>query len=379
MRYLYLLIFIFFSQFVLGQFSLKLVVTQVATKEQDDIYVAGNFNNWNPADPAFKLKPFGGTRKGIVIKNLSPGNYAFKLTRGSWDKVETTADGRDINDRMADVTTDITQEITVAGWKDDYPDKPKPFTASPNVRILDNEFFIPQLNRKRRVWIYLPKNYATSGKTYPVIYMQDGQNLFNEQTAFNGEWGVDECLDSVQRITQKECIVVGIDNGGDKRLQEYTPYNFSFNNTTITAEGEAYVQFIINTLKPFIDSKYRTKKTAEFTTIAGSSMGALISYYAILKYPQIFGNAGIFSPSFFVSEQVYKDAEAFNSKNNVRLYLYAGGKESASLVSEVKRVASILAAKDANYQITTSIDPNGEHKEKYWRTEFARFYSWLYK
>lgn len=370
---------LFMSIVANAQFNLRLVVTTAATKQNDDIYVSGNFNNWNPGDDKYKLKPFAGGRKSIVIKDLPAGTYAFKFTRGNFEKVECTADGRNIPDRVIEVTTDASQECAVAGWKDDYPDHPKPYTASPQVKLLDTAFVIPQLNRKRRIWVYLPKGYASVGRACPVLYMQDGQNLFNEQTAAFGEWGVDESLDSLQKATGKECIIVGIDHGGDKRLSEYSPYDFTVNKAAITAEGKQYIDFIIQTLKPYIDSKYRTKKSAEFTSIAGSSMGGLISFYAITQHPEVFGAAGIFSPSFSVSPMVYGDGEKFATKVNARFYLYAGGKESATEVIDVKKMAAILSKKDDNHQVTTSIDPNGEHNEKYWRREFVNFYNWLTK
>ncbi len=360
-----------------AQFSLRLVVTEAATKKNDEIYVSGNFNNWNPADEKYKLKPFAGGRKSIVIKDLPAGTYAFKFTRGSFDKVETTADGRNLPDRVIEITGDASQDFIVAGWKDDYPDKPKPFTASPQVKILDTAFKIPQLNTTRRVWIYLPKGYASVGRAYPVLYMQDGQNLFNEQTAAFGEWGVDECLDSIQKATGKECIVVGIDNGGDKRLSEYSPYDFTYNKTTVSAHGKEYVDFIVETLKPFIDSKYRTKKSAEFTFVAGSSMGGLISFYAITQHPDVFGSAGIFSPSFSVVPAVFADADKFFTKANSKFFFYAGGKESTTMVGDVKRMAQLLTKKNDNYRVTTSVDPNGEHNEQSWRKEFPSFYKWL--
>ncbi len=377
MKKIFLLSLLLLSINVWSQYSVRLVVTTAATKQNDDVYVAGNFNSWNPADEKFKLKPFAGGRKSIVIKDLPAGTYAFKFTRGSFDKVECTADGRNIEDRVIEVNGDISKDFTIAGWKDDYPDKPKLFTASPNVRIIDTAFNMPQLNRKRRIWIYLPKGYANVGRAYPVLYMQDGQNLFNEQTAAFGEWGVDECLDSIQKVTGKECIVVGIDHGSDKRISEYTPYNFVYNKTNVLAEGKEYLEFIVQTLKPFIDSKYRTKKGVEFTSIAGSSLGGLISYYALIKYPTVFGSAGIFSPSFWLSNQCFTDAETFVTNTNPRFYFYAGGKESATLVTEVKKMATTLSGKNKNYQITTSIAPLGEHNEKYWRIEFPAFYKWL--
>lgn len=356
-----------------AQFSVRLVVTDVATRKQDDIYVAGNFNNWNPKDESYKLKPFAGNRKTLVIKNLAAGTYAFKFSRGASDRLETTADGRDISDRILEVNEDVSQEFTIAGWKDDYPEVPKKYTASPQVRIMDTAFQIPQLNRKRRIWVYLPKGYATSSRIYPVLYMQDGQNLFNEQTAAFGEWGVDECLDTLQQKTGKECIVVGIDHGGENRLREYNPYDHpQFGK----GEGEAYAEFLAQTLKPYIDTKYRTRKGPENTFIAGSSMGALISLYAMIRYPSVFGAAGIFSPSFSQAPVIYADAEKFTIPAQPRFYLYAGGKESPTLATDLQKMSDILQQKQ-RFVIRKVISPLGQHSETYWRQEFAAFYQWL--
>lgn len=140
-----------------AQFSVRLIVNTVATKANDDIYVAGNFNNWNPKDENYKLKPFGGSRKSIVLKNMAPGTYAFKFTRGGFDKVETLSDGRDISDRVLEVNNDISLEFDIPGWKDEYPDKPKRYSASPQVRVLDTAFNMPQLNRKEKSGYICPK------------------------------------------------------------------------------------------------------------------------------------------------------------------------------------------------------------------------------
>ena len=379
MKKIFIFLFICIHVFAHAQYNIRIVVNNIATKPNDDIYVSGNFNNWNPKDENYKLKPFGGSRKGVVVKDLASGTYAFKFTRGDFSKVECTADGRDIADRVIEVTTYVVQECTIEGWKDDYPVKPKQYSASPQVKIMDTAFKIPQLNRTRRIWVYLPKGYATSSKTYPVLYMQDGQNLFNEQTAFAGEWGVDECLDSLQKQTGKECIIVGIDNGGVKRISEYAPYDFTNNNQLIHAEGKQYVEFIVNTLKPYIDAKYRTQKNAEHTFIAGSSMGALISMYAEMQYPQVFGGAGIFSPSFWVNPQLYDDAQKFSTSSMHKFYFYCGGKEGTATINmcnDVNKMADIIEKK-TNYSVRRVNNPLGEHKEKYWRQEFAEFYLWL--
>jgi predicted alpha/beta superfamily hydrolase len=151
------------------------------------------------------------------------------------------------------------------------------------VKIIGSNFFIPQLNRYRRIWIYLPVSYATSGKKYPVLYMHDGQNVFDDSTSFSGEWGVDETLDTLE-IKTKEVIVVAIDNGGDKRMNEYSPYDM---DRFGKGEGDLYVDFLVNTLMPYINRNYRTKKYGRNTFVAGSSMGGLISFLRYIAISKI--------------------------------------------------------------------------------------------
>lgn len=372
MRTILLFLVLMVSGNLVAQFSARFVVTSIATRGNEDIYLTGTFNNWKPQDPQYKLKPFSGGRKSIVLINLAAGTYAFKFSRGE-NKIESTADGRDIPDRILEVNGDVSNEYTIAGFKDDYPEKPKPYTASPQVRIMDTAFAMPQLNKKRRIWVYLPKNYQTTGKNYPVLYMHDGQNLFNEKTAYAGEWGIDECLDSLQEKLQKECIIVGIDNGLDKRINEYNPYDhFQYGKGL----GNEYVDFLALTLKPYIDSKYRTRKGRDYTYLAGSSMGGLISWYAQLKHPTVFGGAGVFSPSFWISPQIAVDAEKWDEMEMLRYYFYTGGKEDATSVTDMQKIAAILQKKKQS-QIRTVVNPIGQHSEKYWRQEFPAFYIWM--
>jgi len=357
-----------------AQYSLRLIVTGVATRQLDDIYAAGSFNNWNPHNDTFKLKPFGRNRKAIVLKDVPAGSYQFKFTRGAWNNVETNPKGIDIANRQVQLNSDTTLNITVEGWKDDFPDKPKPNTATLQVQIIDTAFFIPQLNRYRRIWVYLPKSYnQLKSKSYPVLYMHDGQNLFNEQTAPFGEWGIDECLDTLQQQTGKECIVVGIDNS-DKRMTEYNPYDHQQYGK---GEGAQYAEFLAKTLKPFIDQKYRTIKDAKHTFIAGSSMGGLISLYTQIKYPTVFGTSGIFSPAFWLAPQLIDDINKTNLDNSfLRFYFYAGGKESNTMVSDMDKVINTINTKH-RYETLRLVYPLGTHDEKTWRKEFDGFYKWL--
>ncbi len=368
-----LLSFLLFTFHSFAQYTLRLVVTDEATRKLDDIYLAGNFNDWKPRAFDYKLKPLG-TRREITLRNLAAGHYKFKFTRGNWDKVETTAKGEDIADREIDLQNDTSINISIAGWKDDYPVKPRSNTASAQVHIIDTAFFMPQLNRYRRIWIYLPKDYAQNNKKYySVLYMQDGQNLFNEQTAPFGEWGVDECLDTLEQPAGKECIVIGIDNGLDKRNNEYDPYD---NDKFGKGEGKQYVDFLAHTLKPFIDSNYRTIKDKNHTFIAGSSMGGLISLYAVMQYPKIFGSGGIFSPALWIAPQIDDDMTKTALNDKPRFSFYAGGKESETMVSDMQKVESIITAKNC-CTVIEYISPTAEHNETYWRKYFPAFYKWL--
>ncbi|GEO08828.1 alpha/beta hydrolase-fold protein [Segetibacter aerophilus] len=373
-HFLVALLFFIVGKESYSQYTVRLVVNEVGAKKLDDIYVTGNFNNWNPRDEKYKLKPFGLSRRAIILKDVAPGKYEFKFTRGGFDKVETTAKGEDVPNHEIIVKEDVAQDFNVPGWKDDYPDKPKPNTATAQVKVLDTAFVIPQLDRKRRIWVYLPKSYATGTKKYPVIYMHDGQNLFNEQTAPFGEWGIDEALDTLTRRTGKEAIIIGVDNGGDKRMTEYNPYDFKNYGK---GEGSKYVDFLALTLKPFIDKKFRTLKDSTHTFVAGSSMGGLISLYAVIKYPEVFGGAGIFSPAFWTAPAIYDEvAKADLGRAIKRFYFYAGGKESEAMVPDMDKMIATIEKK-GNYETRRLMNPLGKHNEATWRKEFVDFYQFI--
>ena len=346
------------------------------------LFVAGSFNGWNPQNKSFQFQK---NEKGYFLElSLNAGSYEYKITRGGWDKVECTKDGRDVGNRTLKVETEPTIEVAVEGWKDLFASssQPKKSTANKNVRIIDTAFFIPQLNRPRRVWIYLPPSYNSSTKKYPVMYMHDGQNVFDDLTSFSGEWGVDEAMDTLGLKT-KECIVVGIDNGGNKRLNEYCPYDFDLkgiaaNNVSGKGEGALYVDFLAKTLKPFIDKKYRTLKDSKNTFTAGSSMGGLISMYAVLKYPKVFGGAGVFSPAFWVGPKIFDDIKAKGKKVNAKIYFYAGDEEGETMVPMTLQAFNEMH-KVSKSKMCEVIRAGGKHNEQRWRIEFPLFYDWIMK
>jgi predicted alpha/beta superfamily hydrolase len=245
-------------------------------------------------------------------------------------------------------------------------------TASKNVSTFTID--APQLGTTKKIWMYLPKDYQTSGKKYPVIYMHDGQNLFDKKTSAYGEWAVDETLDSLKA----KVIVVGIEHGNDKRIDELTPYP---NQKYGGGKADSYLDFIVNTLKPHIDKNYRTKSDAKHTTIFGSSLGGLVSFYAILKYPKVFGKAGVFSPSFWFTNDIYELMEKA-PKTKAKIYLLAGDKEGDEkdhVVDDVRKMEKLLDAnRCACLKLNkTVIVKGGKHNEKLWRESFAKAYLWL--
>ena len=206
--------------------------------------------------------------------------------------------------------------VSVAAWRSGGPAAPRATTASRSVTLLSERFAIPQLGRARRVWLYLPPDYGWSTKRYPVLYMHDGHNVFDSATSFAGEWGVDETLDSLQAAGDWGAIVVAVDNGGMHRMDEYNPWRAS-DAKNGGGEGDAYVEFVAKTLKPYIDAHYRTRSDPQSTAVIGSSMGGLISLYATLKYPEVFGRAGVFSCACWIaSSQIVAYASRSNASDS---------------------------------------------------------------
>ena len=224
----------------------------------------------------------------------------------------------------------------------------------------------PQLKTDRKIWIYLPKNYRTTSKKYPVIYLQDAQNLFDAKTSFSGEWNVDETLDSINA----EVIVVGIEHGNDKRIEELTPYK---NEKYGGGKADVYLDFIINTVKPFTEKNYRVKTSSKYTAIGGSSLGGLFSLYALQKFPDIFQKGIVFSPALWINPEIYPLLEKSNLK--AKMYFLCGDKESEDMVSDMQKMIDILP-KTAT--VKSEIIKDGQHNEKLWREAFAKAYLWLY-
>ena len=367
-----------------AQLTIRVAQLPPATPAGATLHAAGNFNAWNPAAPGYELTRQTDGAYTLTLPDSVRGPIEYKLTLGSWDRVETAADGGDVPNRAANVPANgaITVEVTVAGWRDGKPRPPRAHTASRSVGIVSDSFSIPQLGRTRRVWVYLPPGYAASRARYPVIYMADGQNVFDDATGYEGEWGVDEALDSLVARGESGAIVVAVDHGDSHRLDEYDPWKAT-NPKYGGGEGEAYVRFLVETLKPYIDAHYRTRAERASTAIVGSSMGGLISLYAALTRPEVFGRAGVFSCACWIArDSVYALARRFRAPRGAapRLYFVVGGEETADdePVRDQEEIVRLLRA--SGYpadSIRALVREDGKHAEWFWRREFPAAYEWM--
>lgn len=348
------------------------------------LHLAGNANGWNPGDPRWKLQrqPDGSWTGRFP---LEPG-YAlqYKVTRGNWESVEKDAKGGEIPNRTLEARTDLRVRIRVEAWRDQTAAPAIPSTMTGDLRLVEG-FALPQLGTTRTLRILLPPGYGASDQRYPVLYMLDGQNLFDAATAFAGEWEVDESLARLwARGELPPMIVVGIDHGGPARLSEYSP----FRDARIpTPRGDATADFLAKTLKPWVDRTYRTKPEAQHTALAGSSLGGLISLYTTLRHPGVFGKVACFSGSFWVGERrMLKEAAAAKPDPALRLYLDIGDRESGApadsrqAVQDTRDVAAALQRRVLGPERMKVVVAEGaRHTESAWAERLPAALRWLFR
>ncbi len=246
------------------------------------------------------------------------------------------------------------------------------FTKKP--RYSSFEIDAPELSCKRKIWLYLPLDYEKSDKKYPVIYMHDGQNLFDEKTSYAGEWAIDKTLDSIKA----NVIVVGIENGGDKRIEELTPFK---NKKHGGGNADKYIDFLIKTLKPYLDKNYKTKTSAKNTCLFGSSLGGLVSFYGALKYPEIFGKVGSFSPSFWFNRKEIFEMMHQTKNFKTKIYFLCGDNEGdKDMLKDLNDMEYLVNSKRCHCRNLNKkiIVKNGQHNKKLWREGFKNAYLWLF-
>lgn len=317
------LLFILFILITYPLFAVELIVNVPAqTPGNDLIYFTGNIPgrcHWEPK--CIPLQKIGNHSYRVDITILKPGTE-FKITRGSWDSEATTSQGVVLPNFVVPTNTSRLV-INIANWKDKNI-----WGVKGHLRVFPN-FYSPQLNNTRALYIWVPSEYYSSTRSFPVIYMHDGQNLFDpKSSAFGNEWGVDEALESFFKNKGHSAIVIGIENTSN-RNDEYT----------YLKSGKQYADFIIETVKPFVDWNFRTLPAREFTYLMGSSMGALISFSILWNHSDVFSKAaGLSFPAFAHDNAIFTFLKKFpKAPTNVHFYLDHGSQGRDSGYSESAR------------------------------------------
>jgi predicted alpha/beta superfamily hydrolase len=236
----------------------------------------------------------------------------------------------------------------------------------------------PQLGGSREILVYLPPSLAAagpdeaaSGRRYPVIYFHDGQNVFDERTSYVGELRADETLEELAS-EGLEAIAVAVPNNGEARMDEYNPWRSSSpwwrGGRLSGGKGDAYLDFLVETVKPLIDASFPTSRRREDTGIAGSSMGGLISLYAVVARGDVFSLAGVMSPSLAWGD--YRILRLIEEQGipPARVHLDIGGREGPGTVASTRRLRDLLVAKGMlegrDLQYVEDVDAG--HDEEAW-------------
>ncbi len=229
----------------------------------------------------------------------------------------------------------------------------------------------------RDVIVYLPPSYAADpDKRYPVLYLHDGQNVFDAATSFAGEWGADETAEALAR-QGLEAILVAIPNGGKARNEEYSPWSTRpFPLPSRRTRVDAYLNFVAGTVKPAIDAAFRSRPERAATGIAGSSLGGLVSLYASFVRPDLFGFCAALSPALWPGRGAISSIVQERPAPGLRVYLDAGRHEAgARFVEQVRRMRNLLCSK--GYDVAYVEDADGAHNEESWRRRFPAVLAWF--
>jgi len=310
-----------------------------APDERGPLYFAGAFNRWQPDDPAWKLAREDANESSrwtltVAVETLTVAPIEFKLTRGSWDTVELSANLTDRPNRVL-LARDLVEEIalTVEAWADDRPDARERASGPPAVtghlEIFD--LASEHLGNTRKVRAWLPPGYdaeENAKRQYPVLYMHDGQNVFDATTSFMGaEWGADETATRLIEAGEiAPLIIVGIDHAGADRTSEYNPPFTSARG--VPHRGDRYLGFVTEGVMPAIERRYRVARGPRHTALGGSSFGGNITLYAALRHPDRFGAILVESPVAWVFNAELMERCAKHEAWPRRVWVAIGTKES---------------------------------------------------
>lgn len=350
-------------------------------------YLASDRDRWQADGQFIGNIPAKNGRISYVLQDVEEGELEFKFTRGDWTTLNCGKDGKLLEPYRVQVTGDMEVEVHIDGWRDEFPKS----TASPQVQMMADDFYFPNLDTHRRIWVYLPPDYMVSDRRYPVLYMHDGQHLFDEATAVGRAGPVEWMVDKTINLAEQKAIVIGIEHPAEVAEREREFLLHPLRNTT-EPMGTDYLRDIVETLKPYVDGHYRTLADKRHTAMIGSSLGGLLTLYAGALYSDVFGILGVFSPSIWTGKEELSDFFSGKLQENPNLlcgqcyYFYAGGKEKrrSAAATDMDMRSDMLEFIDRHKKamcakILIDIDGEGKHGALYWQKAFQRFYNWWQK
>ncbi len=375
-KYLLIISLIIFNQLLYTQTKVEFIVTALGLTDTENVFVTGNqtaLGDWNPGLISLDKINDSTWNKTFIF----PVNSAleFKFTKGSWGKEALDQDGKIPKNIILNVVKDTNITYRITNWSDTRP--------KVSGKITGNVKYHPSFKGKNilphDIVVWLPPSYdSIPNKKYPVLYMHDGQNIFDPSTSsFGVDWQIDETADSLIKTKSiEEIIVIGIYNTYKRRV-EYTH----------TDTGYAYMKFIVNELKPFIDCTYHTLPDRENTAVGGSSLGGLISFMMLWEYSDIFSKAACLSPAFKIESTynldfVYPVKNYAGPKKDIKIYVYNGG---VGLEEELQPgIDEMLAAlKDKGYELDKDMlwikDNSAEHNEAAWAKRVYQFLEFFFR
>lgn len=353
------------------------------TPQYDVLFVSGNcpeLGNWNPGLVSLAKKD-GAYVLDVEVK--AGAALEYKYTRGTWDTVEKGADFSELENRRFTPPGPGVLTDTIQKWADKKPYLPEKASVTGAVKY-HRDFRSRTLGNARTLAVWLPPSYERAGaRRYPVIYMHDGQNLFDKATAFIGEeWGADEAAAALaSQDPALEAIIVGVYNTGE-RSAEYTPHRDAARGG---GKGRDYARFLVKEVKPFIDSAYRTLPDRRHTSVAGSSLGGLISLYLLLEYPGVFSGAGVLSPSLYWADRALPGLAAKKAAaGKMRIWLSMGteegeGAEKTVALEDARKLRGLLLGKGfaENKDLVYVEDQGARHSERYWARQVPALFRFL--
>jgi predicted alpha/beta superfamily hydrolase len=257
----------------------------------------------------------------------------------------------------------------MADWEDHMAHEPAAGEVRGQLKRL-RDVYSPQLGNRRDIMVYLPPSYEVDQRRFPVIYMHDGQNLFDPRTSFAGEWSVDDTLDR-ESARGLQAMVVGIPNRGAERCNEYSPFDDARQGA---GRGDDYLSFVVDTIKPLVDAEFRTAAGRETTGIAGSSMGGLISLYAFFARPDVFGFAGVMSPAlWYANRAIFEYLETVQHVGG-RIYADVGTREGSRALQDVLELRDRLVQLGyrSRRDLLLVVDRGAAHNEAAWARRLGR-------